>query len=81
PAAPTHALYDSEQGLHAVGSFAAVTAQHFRAEFTQATSFFGASGPRVVELDAVTAAVPEPGTWALLLGGLAVLARRRRAQV
>ncbi|WP_457322188.1 PEP-CTERM sorting domain-containing protein [Roseateles sp. P5_E11] len=73
----TLALY-VDQHLQLGDSFAPVTASHFRAEFTQATSFFGASGPRVVELDAITAAVPEPGTWALMLGGLAALARRRR---
>lgn len=57
----------------------AVTAQSFRAEFTQATGLFGQSGPRVVELDAITA-VPEPASWALMLGGcvgLAAWLRRR----
>jgi len=73
----TLALY-VDQHLQLSDSFAPVTASHFRAEFTQATSFFGASGPRVVELDAITAAVPEPATLALMVGGLAALAWRRR---
>ena len=59
--------------------FAAVGAQNFRAEFTQATALFPKSGPRVVELDAITAAVPEPAGWALMLaGGAALLGWRRR---
>jgi len=74
----TAALY-SAGGLDVQGSFAAVGAQNFRAEFTQASGLFGKSGPRVAELDAITAAVPEPAGWALMLaGGAALLARRRR---
>jgi len=65
--------------LDVQGHFAAVGAQNFRAEFTQLSGLFAKSGPRVVELDAITAAVPEPASWALMLaGGAALLARRRR---
>jgi len=58
-----------------------VTAKNFRAEFVQfgdVTPF--TRGPRVLELDAIGVAVPEPGTLALFgaAGIGAVLLRRRR---
>jgi hypothetical protein len=56
-------------------AFAPTAATAYRAEFTKG----GGSGSRLVELDAITGPIPEPGTVSLLaLGGLGLLARRRR---
>jgi hypothetical protein len=53
-----------------------VSADMFRAEFTQASTEPAAKGPRIVELDG--SSVPEPATMSLLaLGGIAMLRRRR----
>jgi hypothetical protein len=57
-----------------------VIAQEFRAEFVQFKEFFGQSGSRVVELDAINV-VPLPASaWMglSLLGGLGVARRRRK---
>ena len=51
----------------------AVTGDDFRIEFTRTTG----QGGRIFEIDAITTAVPEPGSLALVLLGGAVLARRR----
>ena len=54
-----------------------VSADEFRAEFTQASTEPSARGPRIVELDG--SPIPEPTTLGLLtIGGLAALRRRRR---
>jgi len=73
-------LYTEAGVLDITMQFAPVTAQVFRAEFTQRSNLFGQSGVRVEELDAITAAVPEPGTWALMLAGGALLLARQRRQ-
>jgi hypothetical protein len=56
-------------------SFTPTAATAFRAEFTKQ----GVSGSRVVELDAITGAIPEPASLSLLaLGAGGLLARRGR---
>lgn len=60
--------------------FLPTAATRFRAEFSpNAVPNF--LGPRVDELDAITAPIPEPASLAVLsLGSLGLLARRRRAR-
>ena len=54
-----------------------VSADRFRAEFTQASTVLSARGPRIVELDGYL--IPEPATTGLMaLGGLVAMIRRRR---
>ena len=54
-----------------------VSADKFRAEFTQYSTEPAAKGPRIFELDG--SPIPEPTTLGLLaIGGLAALRRRRR---
>jgi hypothetical protein len=54
-----------------------VSADQFRAEFTQASTEPAAKGPRIIELDG--SPIPEPTTLGLLtISGLAALRRRRR---
>jgi probable HAF family extracellular repeat protein len=67
-----------QSGILIEASFSPVTAQFFRFEGVQATF----AGGRIVELDAIPAAlpVPEPATYAMLLAGLGMLgsiAKRR----
>ena len=60
-------------------SFAPVTGQFFRFEGTPSSN-----GSRILELDAVgIAAVPEPATWAMMIGGFGMLGgtlRRRQGR-
>lgn len=56
--------------------FAPQTYQYFRLDTLSPADYSG----RITELDAITAAVPEPASWALLLAGgaVALTAARRR---
>jgi probable HAF family extracellular repeat protein len=70
-----------QSGILIAASFSPVTAQFFRFEGVQATF----AGGRIVELDAIPAAlpVPEPASYAMLLAGLLLLgsfAKRRAAR-
>ncbi|UVW29489.1 PEP-CTERM sorting domain-containing protein [Massilia sp. H6] len=55
-----------------------VTASRFRYEVEQGVTFGSFAGVRVQEIDAIAADVPEPGSFALLGLGLAVLGLRGR---
>lgn len=72
----------NDNGLANTYTFAAVTAQFFRAEFVGNTNVVY-DGPRIVELDAIGSAVPEPGevtTGMILVAtiGLGLVRGRRR---
>src|ERR1044071_6742698 len=77
---PTHpyTFIDASNFALLVQNITPVTAQFFKAEFTQFTGGRGFDGPRIMELDGF--AVPEPGTASLFIAGMCVACWRFRSR-